>query len=78
MTLINLEDVQKILLKISDKYQSEHTWWWIVSKIQEEFNSLPTHDPEAILKEMIEEYNTMIPSDALETLEEALSRTTNQ
>jgi histone H3/H4 len=33
---------------------------------------------ENILKEMIDEYNSMIPSDALETLQEALSRITKK
>jgi hypothetical protein len=55
MTYIKLEDIQKILSKTSDKYQSEYTWWWIVSKIQEEILSLPYIDPQEMIKEMIRE-----------------------
>lgn len=51
---IKLEDVQKILSKTSDKYQSEYTWWWIVSKIQEELNSLPSIDFEWRIQDSLE------------------------
>ena len=53
MTYIKLEDVQKILSTTSDKYQSEYTWWWIAWKIREKINSLPSIDPQEMIKEMI-------------------------
>lgn len=53
-TYIKLEDVQKILSKTSDKYQSEYTWWWIAWKILEDINSLPSISFEEMIKEMME------------------------
>ena len=80
MILIQLEDVQNILSKTSDKYQSEYTWWWIAWKIRDEINSLPSIDPQEIIREMIEELSqgNITPSEwqARIFLEEALSRIT--
>ena len=53
MQYIKLEDVQKILSKTSDKYQSEYTWWWIAWKIQEDINSLPSISFEEMIKEKL-------------------------
>jgi len=86
MTLISKEDVQKILLKHTESLTKEDRHHfpavpmeWILIWAKEEINSLTTfHDPIKIIEEMIDEYNTMIPSDALETLQEAISRITKQ
>lgn len=68
MILIQLEDV---LHRI---YSEPNT----SDKLYQDINSLPQYNPEEVLREMIEEYNTMIPWDALEALEEALERITNK
>jgi hypothetical protein len=88
MTLINLEDVQNIILfhmqwySPSDDYSG---WVYIKNDILNWINSLPTHDPIAVLKDMIEECNnaksiweSFTHWIATWTLEEAISRITNQ
>ena len=49
MKLVNLEDVQKIISSYN-RYQE------LTDILTREINSLPTYDPEKVLKEMIEEY----------------------
>ena len=53
MKLVNLEDVNKIL---DTKNTNENE---IIKRI----NSLPTHDPEKVLREMIEENNKLYSRD---------------
>jgi hypothetical protein len=67
--------------------ESSLAFWW---ELKEEINSLPTHDPIAVLKEMIEEIKTAQPiakryeywyekyKSAISILEEAISRITKQ
>lgn len=71
-TYIKLEDVQKILSKTSDKYQSEYTWWWISWKIQEELNSLSSIDFEWMIKKVQDEY--WIWNKKIDVLEELLNK----
>jgi hypothetical protein len=58
MTLISLEDVQKPFLKLIEDFPSKEDPIMIsTEKVLEIINSLPTHNPIAVLKEMIEEYD---------------------
>lgn len=90
MQYIKLKDVQKPFLKLLEDFPSKEDPIMIsAEKVLEIINSLPPHDPIAVLKEMIEEYKTlrknseserdMIKFDAkVSVLEEAISRITNQ
>jgi len=78
MTLINLEDVQKILENNIWSHDWIHDSIWI--SVIEKINSLPTHDPIAVLKEMIEELEWLQPEwwklAKKDILEEVISRIT--
>ena len=58
MTLINLEDVQKILLKYKPNIEPLDVYFY--SELMQWINSLTTINPEAILKDMIEEIDCYI------------------
>ena len=52
MTYIKLEDVQKILENTKQSYADNH---WVVRTLNNDINSLPSIDPQEMIKEMIEE-----------------------
>lgn len=73
MSFIKLEDVQEIIEKYS--YAVVIDLW-----MRKEINSLPSIDPQKIIREMIEEYSSLYgnTNTRLEPLEEAFERITNK
>ena len=73
MKLVKLEDVLAIVNELQ---------WSNINKFRMSVESLPTHDPIKVLKEMIEAYDELIVSLDYgwkrRVLQEALSRITKQ
>lgn len=97
MKLVNLKEVQNILVDYKNLLLNDmsisavEVFWYIklIVKLSEDINSLPTYDPEKILKEMIEiekdKLNDLNPlwkvkqiKERKSVLEKALSRITKQ
>ena len=81
--LVKLQDIQRILLKPTWAFKDQESFY----KVYNEINSLPTYNPEQVIKDMIEEYKWDIWVEYEDKfrrpvirniLKEALSSITNQ